>query len=114
MPTPKDKTVGQEKVDTKKHDEADVAAALQRKTQDGKGDGPVPESDFVSFATEGVEQEPTVRELANEVLQGKHGKTRLEALRKLSDEGHDADSVNTEVQFLIDRGRPSGLLPSNI
>lgn len=38
------------------HDEEDVQALLARVTHDGKGDGEVPESDFVSFATEGVEK----------------------------------------------------------
>lgn len=39
------------------HDEEDVAAALARVTFDGPGDGPHPEEDFVSFATDGVEVE---------------------------------------------------------
>lgn len=39
------------------HDETDVPAALERETQDGKGDDEVPPSDFVAFATEGVENE---------------------------------------------------------
>lgn len=38
-------------------DEEDVQAALERETDDGKGEGEVPASDFVSFATEGVEEE---------------------------------------------------------
>lgn len=40
------------------HDEEDVAAALARETHDGPGDlDNLPESDFESFATEGVEQD---------------------------------------------------------
>lgn len=37
------------------HDDTDVPAALQRETQDGKGDGELPEGDFESFATDGME-----------------------------------------------------------
>jgi hypothetical protein len=36
---------------------ADVKRALARETQDGKGDEDPGPSDFVSFATEGVEEE---------------------------------------------------------
>jgi hypothetical protein len=39
------------------HDDSDVAMALQRDTQDGKGDGDLPDSDFNSYATDGVEKE---------------------------------------------------------
>lgn len=39
------------------YDDTDVPAALERETQDGKGDDQVPEADFQSFATEGVENE---------------------------------------------------------
>lgn len=44
------------------HDDEDVPAALERKTQDGSGlkddnEDDVPESDFHSFATQGVEKE---------------------------------------------------------
>lgn len=35
----------------------DILELVSRETQDGKGDEEVPESDFVSFATEGVEKE---------------------------------------------------------
>lgn len=38
-------------------DEQDVAAALERVTQDGYGTDVIPESDFEGFATEGVEKE---------------------------------------------------------
>jgi len=39
-------------------DAEDVPAALARETQDGPGDlSDLPESDFVSFAEDGVEQE---------------------------------------------------------
>lgn len=39
------------------HDEEDVRALLTRRTHDGPGEGDVPPSDFISFATEGVEKE---------------------------------------------------------
>lgn len=38
------------------HDDTDVPEALKRETQDGPGDlSKLPEPDFESFATEGVE-----------------------------------------------------------
>lgn len=40
------------------YDETDVAEALKRETHDGPGDlDNLPESDWVSYATEGVEKE---------------------------------------------------------
>jgi hypothetical protein len=39
------------------HDAEDVSAALQRETQDGKGAEDPGESDWVSYASEGVEVE---------------------------------------------------------
>jgi len=42
-------------------DETDVPAALERVTQDGSGfdrEDELPQSDFESFATDGVEAEP--------------------------------------------------------
>lgn len=41
------------------YDEEDVAAALERETDDGPGDEEPGEGDFQSYATEGVEQEGT-------------------------------------------------------
>jgi hypothetical protein len=38
-------------------DETDVPAALARVTQDGRGEEALSPSDFVAFATEGVEKE---------------------------------------------------------
>lgn len=44
--------------DEKHHrDETDVPAALERETQDGRGDEALSPSDFKGFATEGVEKE---------------------------------------------------------
>jgi hypothetical protein len=40
-------------------DEEDVAAALERDTDDGPGDEEPAETDFQSYATEGVEKEST-------------------------------------------------------
>lgn len=37
------------------HDEQDVAEILSRVTADGPGNDPLPESDFISFATDDVE-----------------------------------------------------------
>ncbi len=47
-------------IDLENHDEDDVKAALQRDTQDGPAfsdESELPESDFESFAEEGVEKE---------------------------------------------------------
>jgi hypothetical protein len=41
------------------YDEEDVAAALERETEDGPGDEESGESDFHSYATENVEKEGT-------------------------------------------------------
>lgn len=38
-------------------DDSDVAQALERETQDGKGGAVVPKSDFDSFATDDVEDQ---------------------------------------------------------
>ena len=42
---------------TAKAYKSDVQRALERETQDGKGDEDPGPSDFISFATEGVEKE---------------------------------------------------------
>lgn len=39
------------------HDDVDVPAALERVTDDGFGTDVLPESDFVAYATDGVEKE---------------------------------------------------------
>lgn len=91
------------------HDE-DVSAALERKTQDGKGDEEVPESDFHSFATEGVEKEESnlqsVEDVASEVLAGRWGnpKVRGEVLKAA---GYDVEAVEAEVARRIQAGAPS-------
>lgn len=44
----------------KDHDDTDVESALQRETEDGSGfesEDELPESDFVSFAEDGVEED---------------------------------------------------------
>jgi hypothetical protein len=105
--TPDEKTV------VPNHDELEVKAALQRTTQDGKGEGAVPESDFKSFATEGVEKDATSNpaDLAREVLEGTWGYSRRSALRNLRNKGHDVNAVDDELQKLLDSGAPSTLVP---
>lgn len=93
------------------HDEEDVQAALARDTQDGKGDEPVPESDFESYATEGVERTKSIQELAQEVLEGKHGRygerhTRFEEM------GFGASEVEIEVNRRRSTGAPYPYSPS--
>ena len=39
------------------HDAVDVPKCLAKTTHDGRGDGELPPSDFISFATDGVEKE---------------------------------------------------------
>ena len=43
---------------TAESDDTDVESALERETQDGKGGAVVPKSDFDSFATDDVENDP--------------------------------------------------------
>lgn len=90
------------------HDDTDVEAALQRSTQDGKGEDDVPPPDFDSFATSGVEkgEDKSVEVLANEVLQGRWGDGRI-VRQRLKDAGHDASAVQTEVNSRLASGAPS-------
>lgn len=49
-----------QQMDLDDHDEEDVAAALERETQDGPGfenESELPKSDFAGFATDDVEVE---------------------------------------------------------
>lgn len=94
----------------KNHDDTDVEAALARETHDGKGKEEVPESDFDSFATEGVENKPSATDLAREVLEGHWGYNRRRAMHNLTANGHDASAVDEELQKLIDSGAPSTLV----
>lgn len=91
------------------HDDTDVAAALARKTQDGKGGEEVPESNFESFATEGVERDKSDLDLAHEVLEGKWGYSRTAAFAKLREAGLDTYAIGEEVKRLQDAGKPSTL-----
>jgi hypothetical protein len=88
-------------------DEADILAARTRETQDGKGNEPVPPSDFESFATEGVHRDDkTIDQLADEVLRGLWGNYTV--LRdRLTHAGHDATAVLTKVNDRLVRGAPS-------
>jgi hypothetical protein len=88
-------------------DDADIQSALARKTQDGKGDEPVPPSDFESFATEGVyRDDKTVGQLADEVLRGLWGNYTV--LRdRLTHAGYHATAVLTQVNDRLVRGAPS-------
>lgn len=52
-----DRLENDENVEGAKHrDDTDVEAALQRETDDGKGENEPGETDFQGYATEGVEQ----------------------------------------------------------
>lgn len=84
-------------------EQKEIEAALARKTKDGKGDEEVPESNFVSFATDDVERK-TVEELAAEVLDGKWG-TYIQP--RLKQAGYDASAVQTEVNRRLAGGAPS-------
>lgn len=89
------------------HDDLDVERAKQRKTQDGKGDDEVPESDFDSFATDGVEKgTKTVEEVAQDVLDGKHGWDWRPFVEKA---GYNPSEVQTEVNRRVSTGAPSSL-----
>jgi len=94
----------------KHHDETDVAAALARKTQDGKGADPLPESDFDSFATTGVEDDKTllsVEDVTREVLGGRWGPTAAQAFTRLEEAGYDVDAVWAHFQKRKAGGAPS-------
>lgn len=93
------------------HDEKDVEALLDRDTQDGKGDDEVPESDFESYATEGVEKTKTVPEVASEILQGKWGRYG-ERRQLLKDAGYDPVQVESFVNIRLSSGAPSAHHPS--
>jgi hypothetical protein len=95
-------------------DETDVADALARDTQDGKGDESVPPSDFESFATTDVQAEnKSVDQLADEILRGNWGDYTV--LRdRLIDAGHDDKAVITRVNERMTRGAPSAYRPSAI
>lgn len=98
------------------HDATDVNAALQRTTQDGKGEGDVPESDFKSFATENVEQEPevnrqAVKKAVSEVLSGNWGHNKDEALAAVEEKlGLPKSALNDEINRRLQGGAPSALV----
>lgn len=91
------------------HDDTDVAAALARETQDGKGDDPVPPADFDSFATQGVEKKKllSVEDVADQVLRGHWGSSQAIASQRLSDAGYDVDAVTREYARRKSGGAPS-------
>lgn len=91
------------------HDETDVEAALQRQTQDGKGDGEVPEPDFKGFATAGVEQTAllSVEEVTSQVLAGHWGSTAKTAANRLEAVGYDVEAVAIEFERRKKAGAPS-------
>jgi hypothetical protein len=53
----KEKMMDEQKSVPENYDEEDVAAALERETDDGPGDDDPGEGDFNSYATENVEKE---------------------------------------------------------
>lgn len=88
-------------------DDTDVQAAIDSTTDDGKGDEPVPPSNFESFATEGVHASTKLAgELASEVLDGKWGDFSVSRGR-LNDAGLDATAVFVKVNERLTRGAPS-------
>lgn len=91
------------------HDESDVKAALERQTQDGKGPDPVPESDFDSFATQGVEKHDllSVKEVTGQVLAGRWGPNFATASEKLSNAGYNVEEVWEEFARRKAGGAPS-------
>lgn len=91
------------------NEEAEVAAALARKTQDGKGSGEVPESDFHSFATEGVEKKDllSIKEVTSQVLSGRWGPSVTVATQRLEEAGYDVDQVAEEFARRKAAGAPS-------
>ena len=92
------------------HDETDVPAALARKTQDGKGDDPVPPSDFHSFETAGVEKTDTllsIEDVTSEVLAGRWGPNDQVASQRLHAAGYDVTAVAREFKRRKDAGAPS-------
>lgn len=105
----KDETPAVPTQSTPNHDETDVAAALKRKTADGPGDDPAPESDFHSFATEGVEKKDlkSVEDVTSEVLAGRWGATAKIAEERLDAAGYDVDAVAAEFKRRKEGGAPS-------
>lgn len=93
------------------HDESDVPEILSRDTQDGKGADDVPEPDFESYATEGVEKTKTVQEVASEVLAGVWGKYG-ERRARLGEAGYDPTEVEIEVNRRRSAGAPYAYSPS--
>jgi len=92
------------------HDEIDVAAALARKTQDGKGEQEVPESDFQSFATEGVEDTKnllSIQQVTEQVLAGTWGPNVNVAGQRLQEAGYDVKAVAEEFARRKAAGAPS-------
>lgn len=91
------------------HDDTDVAAALERKTQDGKGSDEIAPSNFKSFATDNVERDKSNLDIAHEVLEGKWGFSRATAFTKLREANLDVYAIDDEVRRLLDSGKPSTL-----
>lgn len=93
-------------------DDTDVQPAIDSETQDGKGDDPVPESDFSSYATAGVEQElAPLPVVVSQVLNGEWG--NYEVLRdRLEAAGYNSTSVLTLVNDRLVRGAPSAYRPN--
>lgn len=88
-------------------EEAQIAAALKRKTHDGKGEDPVPPENFESFATEGVEKKTkSLQVLTQEVLDGKWGDHAVRRQR-LEDAGHNPTEIQKLVNMRLAGGAPS-------
>lgn len=107
-PTPADPAVAPD--ETVNTEQADLAAARERETQDGKGTDPVPPSDFKSFATEGVEVDENFRNIASEVLAGRFGVNELEVRQAINEStDYTPTEVFTEANRRLGSGAPSAL-----
>ena len=84
-----------------------IEQALDRKTDDGPGNDPMPPSDFESYATVGVEKErrPLVS-VVQEVLDGAWGDYTVRRQR-LTDAGYDPTEVQTLVNLRLVGGAPN-------
>lgn len=94
----------------------DMSTVLARDTYDGKGDDEVPQADFVSFATEGVEDDGSAlefRETVEAVLAGEFGDFQ-ERRVALKDAGHDVHAVMLEVNRRLASGSPSAYARADV
>lgn len=88
-------------------DDTDVPAVKDMDTHDGKGTDPVPDADFDSFATAGVEkEEKSMDVLVQEVLNGRWGDYAV-LRERLQAADHDVTAVLIAVNKRIAGGAPA-------